>query len=257
MTAPSHSLDLSGRVALVTGANRGIGYAIAEGLGRAGARVVVNGRGAERTEAAATTLRHAGIDAHPSVFDVTDPEAVATAIDRIEREVGPLAILVNNAGMQHRAPFEDFPVETMRRVIDTNLMSALYVSQAAIRRMIPRGRGSIVNIGSVQSELGRATIVPYTVSKGGIKMLTRGLAAEFGPKGIRVNAVAPGYFATELNAALVADAAFSDWVGRRTPLGRWGEVDELAGAAVFLASDAASFVTGQILYVDGGMTSAV
>ncbi|PZO78165.1 MAG: gluconate 5-dehydrogenase [Mesorhizobium amorphae] len=257
MSAKPNPFDLSGRIALVTGSSRGIGLALARALGQAGARLVLNGRDGRRLEEAAAALRDEGIEASAAVFDVTDPQAVAQAVDGMERETGPIDILVNNAGVQHRAPVEDFPLEAFRQVLETNLSSAFYVSQAVIRHMIPRRRGSIITICSVMSELGRPSIVPYTASKGGLKMMTKGLASELGTHNIRVNGIAPGYFRTELNAALVSDDAFSAWLTKRTPLGRWGEVEELGGAAVFLASDAASFVTGQIIFADGGMTSSV
>lgn len=257
MSAKPNPFHLSGRIALVTGSSRGIGLALARALGQAGARLVLNGRDGRRLEEAATALRDEGIEASAAMFDVTDPQAVAQVVDRIERETGPIDILVNNAGVQHRAPVEDFPLEAFRQVLETNLSSAFYVSQAVIRHMIPRRRGSIITICSVMSELGRPSIVPYTASKGGLKMMTKGLASELGTHNIRVNGIAPGYFRTELNAALVSDDAFSTWLTKRTPLGRWGEVEELGGAAVFLASDAASFVTGQIIFADGGMTSSV
>lgn len=249
--------DLTGRCALVTGASRGIGLVMAEALSRAGARVVLNGRTSATVEEACERLRQGGLQAEAAVFDAADAVGVEAAVGRIEAEVGPLDILVNNAGIQHRGPAETFPVEGFRALMETNLFGPFYVAQAVARRMIPRGRGSIVNVCSVQSELGRPSIVPYTASKGGLKMMTKGMAAEWGRHGIRVNGLGPGYFRTELNAALVADADFSAWLTKRTPLGRWGAVEELGGAAVFLASDASSFVTGHILYVDGGLTSSV
>ncbi len=253
----SDLFDLTGRRALVTGSSRGLGLVMAEALGRAGAQVILNGRSEAAVEAARARLAEAGVSAESAVFDVTDAAAAESAVSRIEAQWGAIDVLVNNAGIQHRGPAESFPPEAFRAVLETNLFSAFYVSQAVARRMIPRREGSIVNICSVQSELGRPSIVPYTASKGGLKMMTKGMAAEWGVHGIRVNGIGPGYFRTELNQALVADPAFSSWLCKRTPLGRWGEVDELAGATVFLASRASSFVTGHILYVDGGLTSSV
>ena len=254
---PAERFDLSGRVALITGSGRGIGLGIARGLAGAGARVVLNGRDAARLDAAVATLRGEGADPAIAVFDVTDHAAAAAAAAAIEHDVGPIDILVNNAGMQHRTPLEDFAPADWSRLMRTNLDSAFHVGQAVARQMIPRRRGAIINICSVQSELTRPGIAPYAASKGALKMLTKGMAADWGRHGIRVNGIGPGYFATELNAALVADETFSRWVAGHTPLGRWGEIDELAGAAIFLASDAASFVSGHILYVDGGMTSVL
>jgi gluconate 5-dehydrogenase len=248
---------LNGKTALVTGSNRGIGFALAQGLGKAGAKVVLNGRDRARTEAAAANLKGQGLAVSTSVADVTDRDAVLSEIGRIEAEVGAVDILVNNAGIQHRAPFVDFPPERFDALMRVNLYGPFFVAQAVARGMVARKRGSIINVGSVQSELGRPSIVPYAASKGAIKMMTKGMAAELGASGIRVNGLAPGYFRTDLNEALVNNPEFSDWLGRRTPLGRWGETDELVGAAIYLASDASSFVTGQMVYVDGGLTGAI
>ena len=249
--------SLAGKRALITGSSGGIGLAMAHGLASAGARIVVNGRGVEKVDAAVAELVAEGHAATGSIFDVTDPEAVEQAVASIEVDEGPIDILVNNAGIQHRAPLHEFPDDAFRRIIDTNLTSAFTVAKAVAGRMIGRGRGSIVNVCSVQSELARPTIAPYAASKGGLKMLTKGMALDWGPYGIRVNGLAPGYFKTELNNALVDDADFTRWLTGRTPMRRWGETDELMGAAIFLVSDASSFVTGHILYVDGGVTSCL
>lgn len=251
------SFRLDGRLALVTGSSAGIGLALARGLAQAGARVVLNGRDAQRLAQARDALRGEGLAAEASGFDVADRAAVDAAVDAIEREFGPIEILVNNAGIQRRAPFVDFAAADWDELMRTNLDAVFHVAQAVARRMLPRGRGRIINICSVMSELGRPGIVPYTASKGAVKMLTKGMAVDLGPSGITVNGIGPGYFKTELNRKLIDDAAFSGWLVGRTPLRRWGEVEELAGAAVFLASDAARFVNGHILYVDGGLTASV
>ena len=249
--------DLAGRRALVTGSGQGIGLALARALGQAGATVVLNGRDVGKLEDAAEGLRADGITVELAAFDVTDQPAVAAGIARIEESSGPIEILVNNAGIQRRAPLQDFAPETWRELMRTNLDSVFYVAQAVARFMIGRGHGKIINICSVQSELGRPTIAPYAASKGAVKMLIRGMCADWARHGLQVNGIGPGYFATPMNQALVDDAAFSDWLCKRTPAGRWGRVEELGGAVVFLASEASSFVNGQILYVDGGMTSVV
>ena len=248
---------LAGRVALITGSSAGIGRALAEGLAGAGATVVLNGRTRETVEAAARSIAAAGGQAHVSVFDVTDSAAVVTGVQAIEESIGPIEILINNAGMQRRGPLEDYAEETWDLLMRTNLDSVFFVSKAVAQRMIPRKRGKIINICSVQSELGRPNIAPYTASKGAVKMLTKGMAIDWGKHGIQVNGLGPGYFKTELNQALVDDPGFSSWLAGRTPLGRWGNVEELVGAAVFLASPSSSFVNGHILYVDGGITSSL
>lgn len=248
--------DLTGKRALVTGSSQGIGLAIARGLAEHGARVVLNGRTESKLETAAAELRAAGHEVETAVFDVTDPAAVREAVAGVEGN-GPVDILVNNAGMQFRTPLEDFPDEEWSRLMRTNVDSLFYVGKAVAKGMISRGEGRIVNIASVQAELARAGIAPYTTTKGAVRNLTRGMSTDWAQHGIRVNALAPGYFKTPLNKALVEDPAFTEWLEKRTPAGRWGNVEELVGAAVFLASDAASFVTGQTLFVDGGLTTSI
>jgi gluconate 5-dehydrogenase len=249
--------SLDDAVALVTGSSGGIGLALARGLAEAGARVVVNGRDPRKVAAAVASMRSDGLLADAAVFDVTDPEAVESGVASIEHDIGPIRVLINNAGIQRRAPLEDFSPETWCELMRTNLDAVFYVGQAVAKRMIPRGKGQIINIASVQSELARTNIAPYTASKGAVKMLTKGMATDWGKHGLRANALAPGYFRTELNKALVEDEKFSAWLSARTPLGRWGDVQELVGAAIFLASDASSFVNGHVLYVDGGVTACL
>jgi gluconate 5-dehydrogenase len=249
--------DLTGKRALVTGSGQGIGLALVRGLGRAGATVVLNGRNPDRLQQAAQDLRGSGVTVEIAPFDVTDQQAVAAGVDLIETDYGPIDVLVNNAGIQRRTPLEDFPPETWREVMRTNLDSVFFVSQAVAKHMIARKRGKIINVCSVQSELGRPSIAPYAASKGGVKMLTKGMCADWAPHGLQVNGIGPGYFVTELTQPLVDNAEFTAWLCKRTPAGRWGKVNELMGAAVFLASAASNFVNGQILYVDGGMTSVV
>jgi gluconate 5-dehydrogenase len=249
--------SLSGRIALVTGSSGGIGLALARALGAAGATVVVNGRDDTKVTSAVEKLIGEGIEAVGAAFDVTDFAGVTEAVSWIEAEIGPIDILINNAGIQRRGPLEDFAPETWRELMATNLDAVFYVGQAAAKPMISRKRGVIINIASVQSELARTNIAPYTASKGAVKMLTKGMATDWGKHGIRVNGLGPGYFQTPLNKALVEDEKFSAWLTARTPLGRWGEVDELVGAAIFLASEASSFVNGHILYVDGGITASI
>jgi len=249
--------DLSGRRALVTGASQGLGYALARGLARHGATVILNARNTARLQDAVTRLRDEGLNAHALPFDVTDAQAARTSVNQAETEFGALDILVNNAGMQHRAPLHQFPVTQWDALIRTNVSSLFYVSQPVAERMIARGRGKIINIASVMSELARPGIAPYTASKGAVRNLTRAMAADWGPLGLQINAIAPGYFRTAITQPLADDPGFTRWLRERTPAGRWGDPDELVGAAVFLASDAASFVNGHVLYVDGGMTTCV
>ena len=245
----SDLFDLAGRRALVTGSSQGIGLALARGLAAHGAKAILNG-------AAIETLKAEGLNAEGSEFDVTIPEAVEDAIARIEED-GPLDILINNAGMQFRAPLEDFPEDRFDELMRTNVVSAFLAGKAAARRMIPRGRGRIVNVASVQSELARPGIAPYTATKGAIRNLTRGMATDWARHGLNVNAIAPGYFRTPLNRALIDDPKFNEWLLNRVPQGRWGDVEELVGAAVFLCSEAGSYVNGHTLYVDGGITASI
>ncbi|WP_139974409.1 SDR family oxidoreductase [Ochrobactrum sp. CGA5] len=257
MAASFELFSLQGRIALITGSSQGIGFALARGLAEHGAKVIINGRDRNKVDAAVTRLEEEGHRVFASTFDVTDAEEARAAIDLIEKEIGPLDILVNNAGMQYRTALEDFPIEKWQQLLETNVSSAFYVGQAVARHMIPRGYGKIINIASVQSELARPSIAPYTATKGAIRNLTRGMATDWAQHGLQINAIAPGYFKTPLNQALVDNPEFTAWLEKRTPAGRWGEVEELVGAAVFLSSEASTFVNGQVLHVDGGMTASV
>lgn len=249
--------DLSDQIALVTGSSRGIGLTIAEGYGRAGATVVLNGVNEERLRQAKATLALQGIKTSAFAFDVTDSAQVRRQVAAIEREVGPIDILVNNAGTQVRAPLEEFDEGDWEQIIRVNLTGAFLTSQAVVQGMIARGSGKIINICSMQSELGRPTIAPYAASKGGLKMLTRGMATEWGKYNIQVNGLGPGYFVTSMTKPLVEDEQFNAWLCSRVPANRWGDPSELIGAAIFLASKASSYVNGHILYVDGGMLACV
>ncbi|MGF1594485.1 MAG: SDR family oxidoreductase [Kiloniellaceae bacterium] len=249
--------DLTGKRALITGSSRGIGLALARGLAGAGAEIVINGRDESRVAAAAGLLTTEGATVQCLPFDATDHAAVKAAVDRFERDAGAIDILINNAGIQHRTPLEDFDPADFERLMQTNVTTVFNVGQAVARHMIARGRGRIINICSVQSALARPGIAPYTASKGAVANLTKGMATDWAKHGLQVNGLAPGYFETELNAALVADPEFSAWLAKRTPAGRWGKVEELVGAAIFLAGESASFVNGHILYVDGGITASL
>jgi gluconate 5-dehydrogenase len=249
--------SLKGKQALVTGSSQGIGLAIAEGLAQAGAKVVLNGRDLKKLTLAKAALEKKGVVVAAATFDVTNEEEVETAVGYIERERGPIDILFNNAGMQFRTALEDYPLEKWRELMRVNVESAFIVGKSVAKHMIARKQGKIINISSVQSELGRPTIAPYTATKGAIKMLTKGMCADWAKHNIQVNAIGPGYFKTPLNQALVDNPEFSSWLEKRTPAGRWGNVEELVGAAVFLASGASSFINGHILYVDGGITSVL
>lgn len=254
---PSSLFDLTGRTALVTGASQGIGLAIAQGLAAAGASIVLNGRTAGKLARAADELTAAGARVAIAVFDVADAPAVRRTIDDLEASGTAIDILVNNAGIQRRRALEDFDHEDWRELMATNVDGVFYVGQAVARHMISRGRGKIINIGSVQSELARATIAPYTASKGAVRNLTRGMCADWAKFGLQINAIGPGYFQTPLNRMLADDPAFDAWLRQRTPAGRWGQMEDLQGAAVFLASAASDFVNGQTLYVDGGVTAVI
>jgi gluconate 5-dehydrogenase len=249
--------DLSGRRALITGASRGIGHAIATALASAGAHVIINGRTQAALDEAAAVIRATGARVDVSSFDVTDATQVNAGVDAIEAHFGPLDILVNNAGIQRRGPLDKFTDADWHALVAHNLDSVFFVGRAVARHMIPRGRGKIINIGSVQCELARPTIAPYTATKGAVRNLTRGMCADWAGHGLQINAICPGYFDTPLNKALVENSEFDSWLRKRTPAGRWGRLEDLHGAAVFLASRASDFVNGQMLYVDGGITAVI
>jgi gluconate 5-dehydrogenase len=263
--------DLSGRTALITGSSRGLGRAMAEGLARAGAHVILNGNDAARLDKAVAELRTAGHAADGVAFDVADEPAVHRAFEDFDRRGITVDILVNNAGIQLRKPMIELTTAEWQRVIDVNLTSAFVIGREAGKRMVARSQaaslagtplnaqrgGKIINIGSLTSAMARATVVPYTVAKGGIKSLTQGMAAEWAQFGIQANAIGPGYMVTDMNQALIDNPSFDAWVKGRTPSKRWGLPDELVGAAVFLAAPASNYVNGQILYVDGGFSAVL
>ena len=246
--------DLSGKVALVTGAYRGLGFAIAHGLARAGAPVVLNGRKKDLLDAAAEKLQDNNLSASVAVFDVTDGDGIRAAVGAIEAERGHIDILFNNAGIQRRGAFPEFPLEQWNEIIATNLTAPFIVSQAVLRGMIERKHGKIVHIASLMSELARPTVVPYTAAKGGVRQLTRGMAVELAQHNIQVNAIAPGYFATEMNRALIDNAEFNAWVCKRTPAGRWGQPDDVGKAVAALVRGDFPYSTGAVIMIDGGLT---
>lgn len=249
--------DLTGRVALVTGSSRGLGMAIARGLAGAGAAIALNGRDEQRLAETVAAFRDEGHTAEGFAFDVTDAAQIDRGIGRIEDALGAIDVLVNNAGVQRRAPLVEVDADTWQEVLAVNLTGVFLVGRRVVRGMIERRRGKIINVCSLMSEVGRRTIGPYTASKGGVKMLTKAMAVEWAPHNVQVNGIGPGYFATEMNRALIEDEQFNAWITARTPAGRWGRPEELVGAAVFLASPASDFVNGQILYVDGGILAAL
>ncbi len=247
--------NLEGKTALVTGSSQGIGYALARGLAAAGAKVILNGRDTQKLQLAVDQFGQEGVSS--ASFDVTDHQAVRKAVDALEAKGDAIDILINNAGMQHRSPLEDFDPAAFEKLLQTNIASVFHVSQAVAQHMIKRKAGKIINIASVQTKLARPGIAPYTATKGAVGNLTKGMATDWAQYGMQCNAIAPGYFDTPLNAALVADPEFSAWLEKRTPAGRWGDVQELVGAAIFLSSAASSFVNGHTLYVDGGITASL
>jgi len=251
------SFDIKNKVVLITGSSGGIGYTLAKGMAMHGATVIINGRNETKIQNTVIELIHRGLNVHGYVFDVNDSAEVNQQIVRIEKEVGPIDVLVNNAGIQIRKPLEDFAEKDWKQIIDTNLTSAFIVSKAVVKGMIKRRQGKIINICSLMSELGRPTIAPYAASKGGLRMLTRAMCVEWARYNIQINGVGPGYFITDMTSSLAEDPQFDSWLKNRTPAARWGDPAELVGTAVFLASKASSYINGQIIYVDGGLLAAI
>jgi gluconate 5-dehydrogenase len=249
--------DIKGKTILVTGSTGGIGYVLAEGLAKAGATVILNSRTQEKVDDAVLSLKKQRLSVHGYTFDICNEAEVERQISSIEKNLGPIDVLVNNAGIQHRAPLENFKLEDWNKVINTNLTGAFIVSNAVVRSMIPRQNGKIINICSLQSELGRPSIAPYATAKGGLKMLTKAMATEWARHNIQVNAIGPGYFKTNMTKALYENLEFDAWLCNRTPAHRWGNPDELIGTLIYLSSKASSFLNGQIIYVDGGITACI
>jgi len=249
--------DLTGKMALITGSGQGLGLVIARGLGKAGATIVLNDIDKDKLDKAVETLRSEGIETYGSVFNVTKKDEIAREVKYIEENIGPIDILFNNAGIQRRIPLEEFPESDWDDIMEINLKGVFLVSQQVAKGMIARRRGKIVNICSLQSELGRQTIAPYAASKGGVRMLTRGMAVDWGKYNIQTNGIGPGYFITEMTKKLADDPQFDAWLKARTPADRWGLPEELVGTAIFLSSEASNFINGQIIYVDGGILASI
>ncbi len=249
--------DMAGKVALITGPGRGLGYQFARALAKHGCRVVLNGRNESAIQEAARGLQEEGLEATPMAFDITDEKAVDQAVSEVRNSVGVVDVLINNAGIQIRKPLEEFPVDDWHAILNTNLTGAFLVARAVVKDMIRKRAGKIVNVCSLQSDLGRRTIAPYAASKGGLRMLTRAMAVEWAAHNIQANGLAPGYFRTEMTEPLAQDEQFDAWLKQRTPAARWGDLQELVGPLLFLCSSASSFMNGQILYVDGGLSSGV
>lgn len=249
--------DVEEKRILVTGSTSGIGCVLAEGLAKAGAFVVLNGRNQKKVDEAVHSFKKQGFKVAGYAFDITDESEVEKHIARIENDHGNLDVLVNNAGIQHRAPLEEFKLEDWNYVLNTNLTGAFIVSKAVVKRMIERQSGKIINICSLQSELARPSIAPYATAKGGLKMLTRGMATEWAKHNIQVNGIGPGYFKTSMTKALYENPEFDSWLCKRTPANRWGNPEELVGTLIFLSSNASSFINGQLIFVDGGITGCI
>jgi gluconate 5-dehydrogenase len=249
--------DLTGKMALITGSGQGLGFVIARGLGKAGATIVLNDIDKDKLDKAVEILRNEGIETHGSLFNVTKKDEIEKEVRFIEEKIGPIDILFNNAGIQRRIPLEDFPESDWDDIMEINLKGVFLTSQQVVKGMISRRRGKIVNICSLQSELGRQTIAPYAASKGGVKMLTRGMAVDWGKHNIQTNGIGPGYFITEMTQKLADDPEFDAWLKARTPADRWGFPEELVGTAIFLSSEASNFINGQIIYVDGGILASI
>ena len=251
--------DLTGKIALVTGATHGLGMAMAKGLGNAGAKIIVNGNSSqEKLDNAVAEYKKEGIEAFGSLFDVTNEAAVIEAVAKIEAEVGPINILVNNAGIIKRTPIVDMEVSDFKAVIDVDLVGPFIVSKSIVKGMIERGGGKIINICSMMSELGRDTVSAYAAAKGGLKMLTQSMATEWAKFNIQTNGIGPGYFATSQTAPIRVDGhPFNAFIIKRTPAARWGNPEDLQGAAIFLSSKASDFVNGHVVYVDGGILATI
>lgn len=252
-----HLFDVSGKVVLITGSSRGLGFAFATGFAGAGAKVIINGTSTVTVDPAVEKIRQTGGFAQGVPFDVTDSAQVEHAIAGIEREAGPIDVLINNAGIHRRAPLEELTAEDWGAVIDVNLTGVFIVTRHVVQGMIERRRGNIINISSLNAEGSRPTIGNYCASKGGLAALTRSMATEWGKYNVRANAIAPGYFVTDLTRPLVEDPEFDAWVKGNVSLGRWGDPSELVGTAIFLASEASSYITGRTISVDGGWRASL